>query len=446
MNIIESAQKIQKNLDILNNNYNYEFDYNEINFINTETVGKLYLGNKTSNRMISKLSISVVFRFTNHELSNFETDILIKDKVDFYVLNVDDNESDADAIKMITYINQYIDQIHKLLLSGKNILIYCDGGVSRSPTFVAAYLIKYKKMMASDSLLYLKTKRHCIYPNLQFINILVKFYNNLVNEKIIQKIKKNKDSLEDKDLISRKLQLEKFEQHKVNKLMESFNIENKEDKHKEDKHKEEEDLDNMENDYKSKNKHENKHEPEQAEEKHKKKTKINNEDKLNLNGIQCMVKCVSVYDGDTITVEINFKEIIKKYYSSEYKHSIYKDLIAKLPDKLVYINCRLASINSAELKPKNKDATQKAAEKARGILDKQFLSNIILGKYIWCNFLTKGEGKISKLKKYDPYNRPIVDLFLLDENGCKDINQHINSIMLSSGHAALYDGTGEKKY
>ena len=43
--------------------------------------------------------------------------------------------------------------------SGKNILIHCAAGISRSSSVVAAYLIKYHKMEIDNSITFIRTKR-----------------------------------------------------------------------------------------------------------------------------------------------------------------------------------------------------------------------------------------------------------------------------------------------
>jgi endonuclease YncB( thermonuclease family) len=156
-------------------------------------------------------------------------------------------------------------------------------------------------------------------------------------------------------------------------------------------------------------------------------------EKFNWNGIRCSVKCVDVYDGDTITVEADFRKLMKKYYKSEH-HS----KIDQLPYQPVFLHCRMAGYNSAEVS-KCTDA-----EKVIGLEAKKYMTDLVLGKSLLCHFLDKGEGILIKLKTTDPYGRPIADMHLINDDGKEGL--YINEDMIKSGHAAPYDGRGPKKY
>lgn len=155
--------------------------------------------------------------------------------------------------------------------------------------------------------------------------------------------------------------------------------------------------------------------------------------KFNLNNVVCNAKCVDVYDGDTITVEVDLREIIKKYYDTEYHKKI-----DELPYVAIYPNCRMAGYNSAEVSRCTAD------EKEKGLGAKKYLQDLILEKTVSCHFLDKKQGILIKLKNEDPYKRPITDVHLLDENGKK--TTYINKLMIESGHAAPYDGHGPKLF
>lgn len=162
-------------------------------------------------------------------------------------------------------------------------------------------------------------------------------------------------------------------------------------------------------------------------------------EKFNWEGLQSVVTCVDVYDGDTITVETDFRLLIKKYYSDEH-HA----LIDKLPYQPVYLKVRMMGYNSAEMRPTKGTAEEKSKEKKKAIEARDFLRDLILGKKIWCHFLAKKEGIMLPLKQQDPHGRWMSDVFTLNEKGEKDT--YVNELMLKSGHGAHYDGRGEKKY
>lgn len=59
---------------------------------------------------------------------------------------------------------------------GHNVLIHCTAGVSRSPTFVIGYLMKYKNMRFQTALDFVKQRRRCSSPNLSFLTQLSEWH------------------------------------------------------------------------------------------------------------------------------------------------------------------------------------------------------------------------------------------------------------------------------
>ena len=65
--------------------------------------------------------------------------------------------------------NEFINQAK---LSGKNILIHCQLGISRSTTCLIAYMIKYMGYTTASAIQYIKNKRPHIMPNFGFLQQL----------------------------------------------------------------------------------------------------------------------------------------------------------------------------------------------------------------------------------------------------------------------------------
>lgn len=65
---------------------------------------------------------------------------------------------------------------------GKNILIHCAAGISRSTSFVIAYLIIVKKMTYTQAYLYVKNKRNIINPNEGFQKQLIDLSYNILGK------------------------------------------------------------------------------------------------------------------------------------------------------------------------------------------------------------------------------------------------------------------------
>lgn len=115
--------------------------------------------------------------------------------------------------------------------------------------------------------------------------------------------------------------------------------------------------------------------------------------KFSLDGMTFYAKVIGVYDGDTVTVVFKYKGEYSKW------------------------SCRLAGIDTPELKTKN-EKEKKAATEAR-----DFLRGHILGKIV----------KI-ECEDFDKYGRLLVTIF--DE----DASININELMINEGYAKAYDG------
>lgn len=76
-------------------------------------------------------------------------------------------------------LTSYFDKCFNIINNCRddNILVHCNAGVSRSPTIIIAYLIKYVHMNFDEAFDRVKKARPCVRPNEGFINQLKAFYN-----------------------------------------------------------------------------------------------------------------------------------------------------------------------------------------------------------------------------------------------------------------------------
>jgi protein-tyrosine phosphatase len=127
-------------------------------------IDNIYIGNLLSaideNILLENRIESIVSVFDGFEP-------MFRDKYKYLHISIDDNE-DVD-------ISSYFDAFDKFITEneGKNILIHCQHGSSRSGSFVVYYLIKYHNMRFPDALKYAKEKRFCINPNKGFVKQLI---------------------------------------------------------------------------------------------------------------------------------------------------------------------------------------------------------------------------------------------------------------------------------
>ena len=89
---------------------------------------------------------------------------------------------DEDNFELMDYFEQANKFINKCKSQRGNLLIHCKFGISRSPSVLAAYLIKYYKFTTDYALEFIKKKRNQIKPNKGFHNLLFE-YEHLLNKK-----------------------------------------------------------------------------------------------------------------------------------------------------------------------------------------------------------------------------------------------------------------------
>lgn len=65
--------------------------------------------------------------------------------------------------------------INEAVSKGKNVYVHCQNGHARSPTMVAAYLVRYKGMTVKDALKLIKEKRPEVHPEVNQIAALNEF-------------------------------------------------------------------------------------------------------------------------------------------------------------------------------------------------------------------------------------------------------------------------------
>ena len=87
--------------------------------------------------------------------------------------------NDLPNFNISLFFNKTNEFINKAKLSGKNILIHCQLGISRSTTCLIAYMIKYLGYNTISAMKYIKNKRPQIMPNFGFLQQL-KDYEEII--------------------------------------------------------------------------------------------------------------------------------------------------------------------------------------------------------------------------------------------------------------------------
>ena len=93
---------------------------------------------------------------------------------------------DDTNFEIFDYFEKANSFINKVRTKGGIILVHCKYGISRSPSFVLAFLIKYFNFSLQSALKFLRKKRPIVNPNEGFINYLDKY------EKTVKKNERKK--------------------------------------------------------------------------------------------------------------------------------------------------------------------------------------------------------------------------------------------------------------
>ena len=107
---------------------------------------------------------------------NCSKDLSFLGKYKEYNINISDNLEKYEIIKMYEYLNETVEFINDNLINNKSILVYCENGNQKSPTIIAAYLIKYGNMSYLNAIKSIRSKYNtAFYPSINFENSLAMF-------------------------------------------------------------------------------------------------------------------------------------------------------------------------------------------------------------------------------------------------------------------------------
>jgi hypothetical protein len=138
----------------------------------SEVLPGLYLGNACDAKdmnLLQKNQIKSIINISKTVPCYYE------DSFDY--LNLPCNDSIHENI--LQYFENAFEYIEKKLSENKNVLVHCQGGISRSPSFVIGYLMRYHSKTFEQAYLLVKEKRKIIDPNLNFLSQLT-FYEQMM--------------------------------------------------------------------------------------------------------------------------------------------------------------------------------------------------------------------------------------------------------------------------
>ncbi|XP_062499495.1 dual specificity protein phosphatase 14-like [Corticium candelabrum] len=137
----------------------------------------LFLGSAESlkkRNVLMEKSISLVINATV-DVPHATVDSSQLQEVEFLRIPVTDK---PDSL-LSSHFDTVSDKIEEARLSGKNVLVHCRAGISRSSTLVLAYLMKHKEMTLLDAYRHVKSRRPFAQPKPNFWQQLMDFEKEL---------------------------------------------------------------------------------------------------------------------------------------------------------------------------------------------------------------------------------------------------------------------------
>lgn len=126
----------------------------------------LFLGNERSSRNLNWLNENKI-----QVIITVNLDVFHHPGIDHHFIPVTDQAS----VKIDQFFARSYKWIHEALQKGRNVLVHCQMGISRSATIVCSYLIRSQNLSFENAMKLIKSKRSFASPNYGFKEQLIKF-------------------------------------------------------------------------------------------------------------------------------------------------------------------------------------------------------------------------------------------------------------------------------
>jgi len=136
----------------------------------SEILPGLYLGNARDaqdRNLLKQNDIKSIINISTHIPCYYNDDY----SFDYLQLNCQDSSQE----NLLQYFDKTFEYIQKKLSFKENILVHCQGGISRSPSFVIGYLMKHHSKSFNEAYLFVKERRKIINPNINFLAQLMRY-------------------------------------------------------------------------------------------------------------------------------------------------------------------------------------------------------------------------------------------------------------------------------
>ena len=128
-----------------------------------EIIKNLYLGNSQTPKKLELLKKYNIIAIINISAGK----ILYPSEIEYLKINM----TDSSESNISPHLDLVVEFIHKYISKGC-VLVHCQGGISRSPAFIVAYLTKYHEMTVDTAVKYMKSKKKSITPKENFIDAI----------------------------------------------------------------------------------------------------------------------------------------------------------------------------------------------------------------------------------------------------------------------------------
>ena len=122
-----------------------------------EIIENLYLANEKTIRNLELLkenNITAIVNCAKEIPCYYESD-----NIDYYHIPVIDTEDIEENNKMFRYLEDAYWFIKDYLDKNNKVIVHCKQAIQRSPTVIAAYLMKSYKLSMEEAIKFIKTKR-----------------------------------------------------------------------------------------------------------------------------------------------------------------------------------------------------------------------------------------------------------------------------------------------
>lgn len=152
------------------------WSYNNMDLIVEQSgrMGALWLGNWAAAQdttLLCQNNITSVLTVAAQISIKYDTDI-IPHHMEVPAIDIPD-------FKLDKFFDDCFDWIHQQRLAGRNVLVHCAAGVSRSSTIVIGYLMRTERWDLAKTVKLVKGKRPCVSPNTGFFTQLENYERKL---------------------------------------------------------------------------------------------------------------------------------------------------------------------------------------------------------------------------------------------------------------------------